>query len=224
VTDWTRPWHSDDRYGPLRGLLDAQGVSAVPENDRRAINKGAAMKNKWIVILFAAISVSFGAVGAAAQGPAGAGAEAVTQAPKPTKQSSRSSRSVNPISWVRRSPKTSTDTLAVDDEKLTSNLQAQGLLPAQMRLKEACTGIKDLTVCVAGLHASHNLGLNWNCLRWDLSSVLTGADISTCEGPDGDKAWSLEKAIHNLKPNADAKAEAGNAEKQAQEDLKHAAA
>jgi len=50
-------------------------------------------------------------------------------------------------------------------------------------------------------------------------AVLTGADLSGCTGA-GEKALSLTKAIHALKPDAKAKGEAKNAEQQAKDDLK----
>src|SRR5438876_8577143 len=38
------------------------------------------------------------------------------------------------------------------DTKLTSKLQAKGLLPAGMDLKDACSGFKNLGQCVAAIH------------------------------------------------------------------------
>jgi hypothetical protein len=76
--------------------------------------------------------------------------------------------------------------------------------------------------CVAALHVSKNIGLDFNCLKSNLTGVQTGADMSSCKGPAGDKAISLTKAIHAMKPDADAKNEAKNAEKQAKDDLKAA--
>jgi len=55
------------------------------------------------------------------------------------------------------------------------------------------------------VHVAHNLGIPFN----DLKAKLTG--------PDGE---SLGKAIHDLKPDADAKAEARKGKKQADEDMK----
>ena len=168
--------------------------------------------------------VSMGAGSAWAQGPAGAGAGA---AAGNTSSSASSSHSYNSIKWVKKSPKTADDQLDTNsarDKKLTANLQAAGVLPADKDLKSACASFKDLGDCVAALHASHNLGLNFNCVQADVTGVYTGADVSSCKGAVGEKAGSLNKAIHTLKPEADAKAEAKNAEKQAKEDLKEAGA
>lgn len=177
------------------------------------------MKNIWIVVVVAAIGVSVGAVRAAAQGPAGAGAQtAGTRA-----ESSHASRSYNPLKWVKKGPKSAAEQLDANsdqDNKLTAKLQGQGLLPANTDLKDACSAFKDLGECVAALHVSHNLGLKFNCLKWDLTGAQPSTDASSCTGPAGRKAMSLGNAIHALKPDADAKAEAKYAEKQARDDLK----
>jgi hypothetical protein len=50
--------------------------------------------------------------------------------------------------------------------------------------------------------------------------VHTNADLSGCKVADGDKALSLNKAIHQLKPDANAKEATKNAEQQAKDDLR----
>ena len=132
---------------------------------------------------------------------------------------------MNPIKWVKKSPKPASDKLDAtsdQDKKLTAKFQAQGLLPANTDLKSACNTFKNLDGCVAALHVSHNLGLDFNCLKSDLTGVQTSADMSGCKGTAGTKAMSLGSAIRALKPEANAKAEAKNAEKQAHDDLKDA--
>ncbi len=177
------------------------------------------MKKQWFLVVFLALGLSLflsvGADRAAAQGPAGAGAAGATT------QSSHSSHSLNPIKWVKKD-KSSTDANASRSEiekKLTPKLQAHGLLTANANATDACAPFTALNECVAALHASHNLGLDFNCLRADVTGVLTGADLSGCTGA-GEKALSLTKAIHALKPDAKAKGEAKNAEQQAKDDLK----
>ncbi|HTQ59183.1 MAG TPA: hypothetical protein VMI32_03105 [Candidatus Solibacter sp.] len=174
------------------------------------------MKRLVLVLAVALLSVSYGANGAAAQGPQGAGAGSASSG-------SSSSHSLNPIKWVKKEPKSASDQLDAKDEqdkKLTSNLQAQGVLAANTDAKSACENFKALDECVAALHASKTLGLDFNCLKSNLTGVQTSADMSTCKGSAGDKAMSLSKAIHAMKPDADAKTEAKNAEKQAKDDLK----
>jgi hypothetical protein len=175
------------------------------------------MKNQWIVVGVAVMGVSLTALGSAAQdpGPQGAGAAEAAQSHAP--------RSYNPVKWVKKGPNTATvqpDAKGDQDKKLTSKLQMQGLLPANADLRDTCSAIRGLDNCVAALHAGHNLGLDFNCLKSDLTGVHTATDMSSCKSTRGNKAMSLSKAIHVLKPDADSKAEAKNAEKQAHDDLK----
>jgi hypothetical protein len=175
------------------------------------------MKKLVLVAAAAMISVSFGAGRATAQGPQGAGAGSASSS------SSSGGHSLNPIKWVKKDPKSASDQLDAKDEqdkKLTASLQAQGVLSANTDAKSACENFKELDECVAALHASKNVGLDFSCLKSNLTGVQTSADMSACKGSAGDKAMTLSKAIHAMKPDADAKGEAKNAEKQAKDDLK----
>jgi hypothetical protein len=175
------------------------------------------MKKLVMVVALAMLSVSLGASRGSAQGPQGAGAGSASAS------SSGGGHSLNPIKWVKKEPKSASDQLDSKDEqdkKLTANLQAQGVLPAKTNAKSACENFKALDECVAALHASKNEGLDFNCLKSNLTGVQTSADMSACKGPAGDKSISLSKAIHAMKPDADAKGAAKTAEKQAKDDLK----
>ena len=176
------------------------------------------MKSKWIFVAIA-VSFSLSALGVAAQGPQGAGAAEAAQ-------SSSGPHSYNPIKWIKKEPHEeagSLDATSNQNVKLTSKLQMQGLLPANADLKETCSTIKELGDCVAALHAGHNLGLDFNCLKSKLSGVQTSlVTASSCASTTDGKPVSLSKAIHSLAPNADAKAEAKKAETQSRDDLKNA--
>jgi hypothetical protein len=175
------------------------------------------MKKLVLVVAVAMMGVSFRAGSAAAQGPQGAGAGSASSS------SSGGMHSLNPIKWVKRDPKSASDQLEAKDEqdkKLTANLQAQGVLPANTDAKSACENFKALDECVAALHASKNVGVDFNCLKSNLTGVQTSADMSSCKGPAGDKSIGLSKAIRVMKPDADAKSAAKTAEKQAKDDLK----
>ncbi|MGB2621407.1 MAG: hypothetical protein WA857_16480 [Candidatus Acidiferrum sp.] len=179
------------------------------------------MKKLVLVLAVAMLSVSYGANRAAAQGPQGAGAGSAASS------NPLSSHSLNPIHWVKKEPKSASDQLdakETQDQKLTASLQSQGVLAANTDAKSACENFKALDECVAALHASKNLGMDFNCLKSNLTGVQTSADMSGCKGSAGDKAMTLSKAIHAMKPDADAKSEAKNAEKQAKDDLKAAKA
>jgi hypothetical protein len=189
--------------------------------EREAVTRGVNMKKQWLLVVVAALGASFGitvgAGNAMAQGPAGAGASA---AAKDT--SSHSGHSLNPIKWVKKDSKASTDSRSDVEKKLTPKLQAQGLLAADANATDACAPFTALDECLASLHASKNLGIDFNCVRADVTGVHTNVDLSGCKGPVGDKAQSLSKSLHLLKPDADAKGQAKNAEKQAKDDLKEA--
>jgi hypothetical protein len=156
------------------------------------------MKNRWIIAGLIAALVLLVAANAAAQ-------------------------SYNPIHWLKKGP-TASEQLAANSEqskKLASQLQA--LLPPRTKLEDACTAFRQLNECVAALYVSRNLKIKFNCLKWDVTGVQPGnGNVTSCSAPEDGKALSLAKAIQTLKPAADAKAEAKNAEKRAQEDIKDA--
>ena len=167
-----------------------------------------------VLLCGVSITLTVGAGRAAAQGPAGNGAAAAAQ---------ESSRSLNPINWVKKDSKNSTEapgSRSEAEKKLTPSLQAQGLLAANATASDACASFTTLDGCLAALHASHNLGVDFNCLRADVTGVHTSADVSGCKVADGEKAQGLNKAIHQLKPDANAKQATKDAEQQAKDDLK----
>ena len=157
------------------------------------------MKNKWLIIGAAGISILLGAAGTAA-------------------------RSYNPLKWIKGSPRlTANEQLAANKEeerKLT--LQLQALLPPKTTLREACSGFLSLQDCVAALHVSRNLKIKYNCLKWDMTAARPSGDVKSCETPPRNKALPLSKAIRMLNSDADAKAEAKSAERRAREDIKDA--
>src|SRR5229473_6833832 len=174
-----------------------------------------------VLILSVSLFLTMGADRASAQGPAGAGASTAAQGSSKSSDS-HSSRSLNPIKWVKKdktSPNSNGSRSDIE-KKLTPKLQAQGILPANASATDACAPFVALHECLASLHASHNLGLEFNCLRAGVSGVHTNADLSGCKMVDGEKALSLNKAIHQLKPDANAKEATKNAEQQAKDDLK----
>src|SRR5579883_2478920 len=84
----------------------------------------------------------------------------------------------------------SVSTRLADNTKLASKLQS--LLPAGTNLQQASQGFKNLGQFVAAVHVSHNLGIPFDQLK------------AKMQGPPTE---SLGKAIQQLKPDADAKAE-----------------
>jgi len=178
------------------------------------------MKKASFAVLFLAAGVSFGAAAANAQGPAGVGA---TDAASRSSTKSSSSHSMNPIKWIKKD-KSNSASSSDKNLLLTEHLHEKGVLAANLDVNSACSVFKNLNDCLASLHASHNTGLDFNCIRADVTGVQTNADISACKGPIGNKAVSLQEALKRLKPEVDAKTEAKSAEQQAKDDLKAAGA
>ena len=157
------------------------------------------MKNKWIIVGVAAVSVLLGGALAAAH-------------------------SYNPIKWIKKGPSpTASEQLAANkEEEKKLSLQLQALLPPRTSLKDACAGFKNLNDCVAALHVSHNLKIKFNCLKWDVTGAKPAGDVKSCAAPSNEKAINLSKAIRGMKPDANSRTEAKTAEKRAREDIKDA--
>jgi hypothetical protein len=166
-------------------------------------------------ILFCVVSIllTAGARRVAAQGPAGAGAADAAK---------DSSHSYNPMHWIKKDSKDSTDALGGRSEaerKLTPILQSEGVLAANDSATAACTNFANLEECLAALHATHDLGLKFICVQASVTGVHTSTDLSGCKDVDESKPQSLNKAIHLLKPEANAKEAAKSAEQEAKADL-----
>ncbi|HET8889555.1 MAG TPA: hypothetical protein VFQ41_11680 [Candidatus Angelobacter sp.] len=100
------------------------------------------------------------------------------------------------------STQSSVSTRLSSNTKLASKLQ--GLLPPGTDLQAAASGFKNLGQFVAAVHVSHNLGIPFDQLK------------AKMQGPPTE---SLGKAIHELKPDADAKAQTKTAESEAHQDM-----
>jgi hypothetical protein len=169
----------------------------------------------------AVFALSFVAAQASAQGPAGAGAAAAAGG-------GSSTHSYNPLKWIgKKDPKPTGDSPAVNaelDTKLETKLQAMQVLSADATLKQACVNFLQRLDCLAALHASHNVGLNFECVKSNVTGVRVGTDTSSCRMPTGDKPLSLAKTIKLLKSDADAKGAAKDAETIAKQELAEAGA
>lgn len=100
------------------------------------------------------------------------------------------------------STQSSVSTRLSSNTKLASKLQS--LLPPGTDLQAAASGFKNLGQFVAAVHVSHNLGIPFDQLK------------AKMQGPPTE---SLGKAIHQLKPDANAKAETKTAESEANNDI-----
>jgi hypothetical protein len=175
--------------------------------------------SKWIAAV--GLILSFPAVQVTAQGPAGAGAASAAGG-------GSSSHSYNPMKWIgKKDTKPVGDAPAANDEldkRLETKLRALQVLAPGASLKNACVNFLERVDCLAALHASHNVGLDFECVKSNVTGVRVGTDTSSCRMPAGDKPLSLAKTIKLLKSDADAKAAAKDAEMVAKEELKEAGA
>jgi hypothetical protein len=108
------------------------------------------------------------------------------------------------------------------NEILTKNTALSGKIQklTGMDAQQACSGFKNLGQCVAAAHVSKNLGLNFACLKADMTGIAApkGSGCSTSTTTNS-KSMSLGQAIHTLKPAANSKTESQKATKQADQDI-----
>ena len=90
-----------------------------------------------------------------------------------------------------------------ENAKLTARLQ--GLLPKGIDVRAASGGFNDMDSFAAAIHTADNLKIPFEQLR----AMLVGTH-----------SVDLKKAIHELKPDVDNKAEAKKATEQAKQDIK----
>jgi hypothetical protein len=109
------------------------------------------------------------------------------------------------------------DQLLSQNTKLSSKLQS--LLPNGVTPQQACDSFKNLGQCVAAIHVSHNLGLDFNALKCDMTGHAD-TPAATCPVNTSSKKLSLGRAIDTLKPGTDSKSESETALKQAHQDIK----
>src|SRR5258708_2365849 len=157
------------------------------------------MKNRWIIVGILGVSVLGGAARAA-----------------------KNSNNPNKCLKKKRAPTASQQLAGNSEMEKKLPTQLRGELPSRTRLRDACAQFKDLDECVAGLHVSRNLGIKFNCLKWEVTGMKPAGDIKSCEAPSREKGMSLSRAIRELKPGTDARTEAKNAERRAREDIKAA--
>ena len=92
---------------------------------------------------------------------------------------------------------------AESSESTAQSARLAAIVPSGMSTQEACAGFRNVEECAATLHASQNLNIAFP----DLKSRVTGGT-------------KLGTAIHQLKPDANVKAEVRKAEEQARSDTR----
>jgi hypothetical protein len=93
--------------------------------------------------------------------------------------------------------------MAQSSPSASPSTRLAALVPSGMSAQEACAGFRTVEECAATLHASQNLNIPFE----DLKSRVTGGT-------------RLAAAIHQLKPDANVKAEVRKAEEQARSDTR----
>ena len=88
-------------------------------------------------------------------------------------------------------------------ESTAQSARLAAIVPSGMSTQEACAGFRNVEECAATLHASQNLNIAFP----DLKSRVTGGT-------------KLGAAIHQLKPDANVRAEVRKAEEQARSDTR----
>ena len=147
---------------------------------------------KRFLTLIAAIAALGLAAFAYAGGPEDqAGAAQPSPATQPSMQSTDPTTQSDPAATAQSSASTAQST------------RLAAIVPAGMSAQEACTGFRSVEECTATLHLSQNLGIPFP----DLKSKVTGGA-------------KLGAAIHQLKPDANVKAELRKAEEQARSDTR----
>ena len=178
------------------------------------------MKNLLTVLAVLMFANCFSFTGRAlAQGPAGVGAAEAAGG------GSSSTRSYNPMKlFARKDAKPVAPAISVEelDKRLEPKLRASQILAPTATLKDACVNFVERADCLAVLHASHTLALDFDCLKSNFTGVRVATDTSACRMPAGDKPLNLAKSIHLLKPDADYKNAAKDAEASARDDVRDA--
>ena len=96
------------------------------------------------------------------------------------------------------------------------------LLPSGVKLVDACEGFTNLGRCISTIHVANNhKNINFFCLREELTgqALPPNSGIMCPSGTAPKGAKSLGAAIRFFDPNADSKAEATKATKQADTDI-----
>ena len=111
--------------------------------------------------------------------------------------------SSDPTTQSATVPQTDPAATAQSSASTGQSTRLAAIVPAGMSAQEACAGFRSVEECVATLHVSQNLSIPFP----DLKSKVTGGA-------------KLGASIHQLKPDANAKAELRKAEEQARSDVR----
>jgi len=111
--------------------------------------------------------------------------------------------STDPTTPYATAPRTDPSAMAQSSVSTLQSTRLAALVPSGMSAQEACAGFRTVEECAATLHAAQNLNIPFE----DLKSRVTGGT-------------KLAAAIHQLKPDANVKAEVRKAAEQARSDTR----
>jgi hypothetical protein len=127
---------------------------------------------------------------------------------------------------IKRGPKSANDQLASNghlEDKLTKQLRLQGILPAETEMQDVCSTFKELPTCIAVLRLTHDLKIEFTCLKWNVTGLKPKPVADSCAGPSDAKAMPLDKALNLLvKPDVGPTTASKSALKKAHDDIKDA--
>lgn len=177
------------------------------------------MKKTRVFVMVFAIGLycapAFAQHGHAPGGPAGMGnANAMGPSSHANGNAHGAGNMGNSASGVGATHGKTMDQLLTQNTKLSDKISTLTGQSAQ----QSCDGFKNLGQCVAAAHVSKNLGINFDCLKSDMTG--TAPTNTSCPAGTGSKSMSLGKSIQTLSPNADSKTETKKGQQQANQDLK----
>src|SRR5437763_10821201 len=136
------------------------------------------------IAVMSVLAFSFAGTHALAQGPAGSGAVMAAGG-------GSSTHSYNPVKWISKKDARSASADAPIanpelDHRLEWKLRSEQVLSPTAKLGEVCVHFLERVDCLAALHVSHNIGIDFECLKSNVTGIRVGTDTSSCRMPAGD--------------------------------------
>lgn len=194
------------------------------------------MKLITVAVAVLAIGLWLMPISAAAQGhaagrpdgaPGGFGSHAPLGAPGADVDKGHGAAHDTTTSGASKAGKKTPDQLLAPNKELSENLSnllnkmgLKNVNGAPLTPQEACANFKNLGQCVAAIHVSNNLGIDFNKLACDMTLKPVTTSMCPAGTGTGSKGMSLGASIDTLKPGTDSKTESQKAVTQANQDMK----
>lgn len=176
------------------------------------------MKRLFVPFLVLAVLFFLGSSAYAQKGGRPSGTPGVTPASGAShSEGSSHSGKGNTVDAGKKTP----DELLNQNQKLSDNLAALlKKMGVNATPQQACQNFKNLGQCVAAIHVSHNLGIDFNSLACDMTLKPVAGSTCPAGTGTGSKGMNLGQSIEALKPGTSGKTESQKAMKQANQDIK----